>query len=318
MIRVPPPCRILKTALLAITAQSESVQHNFATGRGIINHLGHAVLRTYQVSGLSTKGKPSGWKLLLVQRIRSITPKENNRSPIRLSDRSWISGGGPMKVPPDRVRKSLTDLFASYPKSRFFAESKKLWQQKRPTAEMIQAFSLRPEIMAGLAVLGEGLYPGGLLERSIGERTLLEISRLNECQFCATSHEFYTKALGISETPLEDLDSGGGLTPRERAAVAYARAIHADSNRIPAEVKKRLAEVFTEEEVVELTFTIGIFNALNWFNNALENHYAGEYEGTVEPLARPERPSARKAATASSTPTRRSGGKVAGAPSSRK
>ena len=188
-----------------------------------------------------------------------------------------------MEVDQEKVRESLKELFENYPSNKFFMESKQLYAANRPIPQMIQAFSLRPEIMAGLAVLSEGCYPGGILERQLGERVLLALSRMNECQFCASSHEFYIKALGISDTPSEDLDSGEQLTDRDKAALDYARAIYTDSNKIPEEIRNRVRELFTEAERVELTFTIGIFNTLNWFNNALENQYLDEYEGTVSP-----------------------------------
>lgn len=35
--------------------------------------------------------------------------------------------------------------------------------------------------------------------------------------------------------------------------------------------------LYTEPEIVELTFLIGNFHALNLFNNALQIHYTGEY-----------------------------------------
>jgi AhpD family alkylhydroperoxidase len=192
-----------------------------------------------------------------------------------------------MQVPAATVQRSLDRLFARHPDNRFFSETKVLWREGKPISQMVQAMSLRPELLDGLAALGEAVYPGGTLERSLGERVLLEMSRLNECQFCTDAHVDYIEELGISgrDQALADQDAMKGFSERERAAVEYARAMKRDANRVPPELKMRLGRLFSPPEIVELTFTIGLFNTLNWFNNALENRYAGEYEGTISSKA---------------------------------
>jgi alkylhydroperoxidase family enzyme len=50
-----------------------------------------------------------------------------------------------------------------------------------------------------------------------------------------------------------------------------------DSNNIPLDLSRQLAELFTDPEVVELSFLIGFINMLNLFNNLLEVRYSGEY-----------------------------------------
>ena len=67
------------------------------------------------------------------------------------------------------------------------------------------------------------------------------------------------------------------LVPRERLAIAYTRAVMADSNAIPEPMAQQLHEHFTDPELVELTFLIGFINMLNLFNNGLGVRYNGEY-----------------------------------------
>src|SRR5204862_3891392 len=145
-------------------------------------------------------------------------------------------------------------------------------------AEMIQAMALRPEILRAFGGFGDCVYPGGLLERSIKELVIIEASRENACQFCAESHIALTKALGLSDDPVGDLDDQANLQPREQLAIEYTRAAMADSNRVSANLFRALREQFSQPEIVELTFLIGFINMLNLFNNCLQVRYNGEYD----------------------------------------
>jgi len=69
-----------------------------------------------------------------------------------------------------------------------FAESVAAMKAGKRPGEMLQAMSLRPELLAGFSKLGEGFYPGGIVERDLKELVILEASRSNACQFCTGVH----------------------------------------------------------------------------------------------------------------------------------
>jgi alkylhydroperoxidase family enzyme len=50
-----------------------------------------------------------------------------------------------------------------------------------------------------------------------------------------------------------------------------------DSNAIPEAMAGELHALFSDPELVELTFLIGYINMLNIFNNCLQVRYNGEY-----------------------------------------
>ena len=158
-----------------------------------------------------------------------------------------------------------------------FDESRGLWERGRPPVEMIQAMCLRPEILRGFAGFGDCVYPGGLLERRVKELVIITSSKANECQFCTRSHCDLVDIADIVSDPLKLIDHTESLVPRERIAIAYTRAVMADSNHVPEPLSQELHEHFTDPEVVELTFLIGYINMLNLFNNALGVRYNGEY-----------------------------------------
>jgi AhpD family alkylhydroperoxidase len=176
-------------------------------------------------------------------------------------------------VTPDQIRSA----FEAVKDDPSFDESRGLWEQGKPPVEMLQAMCLRPEILRAFAGFGHSVYPGGLLERRVKELVIITASRSNDCQFCTSSHCDLVAIAGIVEEPLRVIDEPGALAPRERAAVAYTRAAMADSNHVPAALQAELHELFTDPELVELSFLIGYINMLNLFNNLLGVRYAGEY-----------------------------------------
>ena len=69
-----------------------------------------------------------------------------------------------------------------------FDESRGLTERGLMPVEMLQAMSLRPEILRAFAGFGHCVYPGGLLERRVKELVIITASRENDCQFCLNSH----------------------------------------------------------------------------------------------------------------------------------
>jgi len=166
-----------------------------------------------------------------------------------------------------------------------FDESRALWELGRPPTEMIQAMCLRPEILRGFGGFGHSVYPGGLLERRVKELVIIAASTANDCQFCRDSHSHLVELTEIVRSPLQAIDEPGSLAVRERLAVAYTRAAMRDSTAMPESLMKQLRDLFTDPELVELTFLIGYINMLNLFNNCLQVRYNGEYS-LLQPVER--------------------------------
>ncbi len=176
-------------------------------------------------------------------------------------------------VSPEQIRAA----FEQVKDDPSFDESRGLWERGRPPVEMIQAMCLRPEILRGFAGFGNCVYPGGLLERRVKELVIITASERNDCQFCTNSHCDLVRISDIIADPLVAIAHPHGLAPRERVAVEYTRAAMTDSNHIPDALRGELNELFSDPELVELSFLIGFINTLNLFNNLLEVRYGGEY-----------------------------------------
>jgi alkylhydroperoxidase family enzyme len=71
---------------------------------------------------------------------------------------------------------------------------------------------------------------------------------------------------------------GETVTKRETTALAYTVAALADPNDIPEEIWAAVKDIFSDGEIVELTFLIGLTSLLNRLNDCLGVRYNGEYE----------------------------------------
>jgi len=156
-------------------------------------------------------------------------------------------------------------------------ESAQLFAKGLPLAEMIQALAMNRNVLSAFSGF-DSIYPHGHLERGILEKVILCISARNSCQFCVNSHLAITRALGISNASAGD-PGAPEHSPRERLALEYAIAVHQNSKQVPPHLYEKLQAAFTDAELVELTCLIGFINMLNWFNNALDVRYNGEFDG---------------------------------------
>ncbi|MBX3356263.1 MAG: carboxymuconolactone decarboxylase family protein [Phycisphaeraceae bacterium] len=174
-----------------------------------------------------------------------------------------------VKVEPTAVRRAFEPLRHS----TAFSESAARVAAGHLPLEMLQAMSLRPELLAAFGAVSEAIYPGGIVEREIKELIILDVSIRNRCQFCADSHIDMARALGMGDDASQLLDNLAALPERQRIAVEYARAVTRDANALPESLWQKVHAVFSDAEVVELTAITGLITMLNLFNNALGVRY---------------------------------------------
>jgi AhpD family alkylhydroperoxidase len=114
----------------------------------------------------------------------------------------------------------------------------------------------------------------GVLESLVAHREpsprLLKLVRVTasltaSCPFCVDMNSFEWAAAGVTDDELRALQRGAEeeiatFTPRERAAIAYARAISSTPLAFPEALTCRLTELFSEREIVILATTASQVN----------------------------------------------------------
>ncbi len=107
------------------------------------------------------------------------------------------------------------------------------------------------------------------LEPALRELVRLRASQLNGCAYCVDMHSLDARALGESEQRLYALpvwQETPFFTERERAALLWTEKLTLLSvDHVPDEVFEQVRQLFSEEELANLTLVIATINAWNRF-----------------------------------------------------
>ncbi|SAL46277.1 alkylhydroperoxidase [Caballeronia peredens] len=116
------------------------------------------------------------------------------------------------------------------------------------------------------------LQKGGLPKRLI-DLVYLRVSQINGCAFCIDMHtrDLLKHGLEVEKLALVPVwrDSGEVFTVRERVALRWAEAVtRVADTHVPDADYEAAAEEFSDKELADLTYAIGLMNAFNRFGVA--------------------------------------------------
>jgi len=104
------------------------------------------------------------------------------------------------------------------------------------------------------------------------------VSQINRCAYCLDMHSKEARANGETEQRLYGLSAwreAPYYTAKERAALPWAEAVTAAN--VPDEVYNEVKDVFSEQELIDLTLAITAINTWNRINLAFPLQ-AGTYK----------------------------------------
>jgi uncharacterized peroxidase-related enzyme len=133
--------------------------------------------------------------------------------------------------------------------------------------------SARPKVYQALFGVSRELGEGSL-ERSIRCLVEIRVSQINGCGYCSAMHSQWARDVGVPQAKLDTLPGwreDDGYSERERAALALAEAV----NSIPAglvgdDVWRKAREEFSDEDLGDLIYAIGLIGLYNRVNVAVE------------------------------------------------
>jgi alkylhydroperoxidase family enzyme len=136
----------------------------------------------------------------------------------------------------------------------------------------VQIYAQRPEIATAFLAFGRALREERLLPDRLIELVRLRVAFWNQCRSCMAVR--YEEGIedGLTEglvCSLERPEDAEDLTEAERTAIAYADLAATNHHAISDETFDRLREVFTEPEIMELLFNVGLFVGFGRMGNAL-------------------------------------------------
>ncbi|MEP6753274.1 MAG: carboxymuconolactone decarboxylase family protein [Candidatus Dormiibacterota bacterium] len=144
--------------------------------------------------------------------------------------------------------------------------------------------SLMPEARDAMVRL-QGEVQNGGLEENLLELVKIRSSQLNGCAYCLDMHTKDARAIGESEQRLHVLAAwreAPFYSNRERAALAWCEALTLLPDGIPEDVRQEVSRVFTDREVVALTFAVVAINGWNRLAVGLRSQ-VGEYVSMRRP-----------------------------------
>ncbi len=131
----------------------------------------------------------------------------------------------------------------------------------------LQVMANCPDTMVGFFSLFKSLMDNAPVPTALKWKVAYVVSDINKCAFCIGAADSKLKELGITDEDLQNIDNP--TDEKERIAIAYARATTEHAYAIAPELIEKMQQTFTDEEIVEITGVIGLFNFINRFNDAL-------------------------------------------------
>jgi len=116
----------------------------------------------------------------------------------------------------------------------------------------------------------------GSLPKPLIDLVYLRVSQINGCAFCIDMHtrDLFKSGLAVDKLVLVPVwrDAGDLFSARERAALAWAESVTrvAQSGVPDADYAAASAE-FSEKELADLTYAIGLMNTFNRFGVAFRS-----------------------------------------------
>ncbi len=106
------------------------------------------------------------------------------------------------------------------------------------------------------------------INRLLKWKVAFKVSDINKCEFCVSVAKYQLKSFGLTDEEIEKMETEK-MDEKEKIAIEYATQMTLHAYKIDQDLITRLKKHFTDEQIVELTSVVGLFNFINRFNDAL-------------------------------------------------
>jgi len=134
-----------------------------------------------------------------------------------------------------------------------------------PGGEAAMIWTLRPQLGAMVERMIHGAYQESILPADERELARMRIAQINDCVACSDFRAPSVLDAGIAPelyANVADYATYPGYTPRQRLAIEYAERFATDHASIDDGFFGLLREVFSDEELLDLTLCIAVFLGL--------------------------------------------------------
>lgn len=151
------------------------------------------------------------------------------------------------------------------------AEAKQLYENlKKSTGSVpkwVKVMANDEDILVGFFGMFKATMDDTPLDATLKWKVANVVSEMNKCAFCVDVAHSSLKSLGVTDEELLGIDTPKG--EREELAFEYAKRVTERAYEVDSALMEKMKNEFSDEELVELTAVIGLFNYINRFNDAL-------------------------------------------------
>ncbi|MFZ5437757.1 MAG: carboxymuconolactone decarboxylase family protein [Patescibacteria group bacterium] len=143
----------------------------------------------------------------------------------------------------------------------------KMIEQKGGVPKWMGVMANCGDVLMGFFALFKATMDDSPLSAELKWRIAYHISELNKCEFCVSVSEMQLEQFGLSKEEMKLIRQAA--TGRDALAMEYAEAVNDHAYKIDPALLEKVKLAFSDEELVELTSVVGLFNFINRFNDAL-------------------------------------------------
>lgn len=152
-----------------------------------------------------------------------------------------------------------------------------------------------PEIGSKMWEIFFDILQDGRVDWPTKELLILKATKMGDCLYCVTQHEFLSERLGVSPEKQADIvgveyRTSPHFTEREKAALDLCAQVVLDPEQIPAETWSRVRKHFSDDQIVELLATSGAYIQVSKFGDAMGVELEPVFQGRPSVLFREEAP----------------------------
>lgn len=150
-------------------------------------------------------------------------------------------------------------------------QAKELFEQMKQKSGQVpkwmRVMANNEDILIGFFTMFKAIMDDKPVDSHLKWKMAYKVSEANKCDFCVSVSKQMLSTFGMSEEEISSINQT--KDEKEKVALDYAAASTEHAYNIEPELFKKVKEHYSDEQIVELTSVVGLFNFINRFNDAL-------------------------------------------------
>jgi uncharacterized peroxidase-related enzyme len=171
------------------------------------------------------------------------------------------------------MAKSIPPLVHLVADTEVKGQAKDLFEQMKKSAgrvpKWMRVMANCEDVLVGFFTMFKAIMDDAPVDKLLKWKIALKISDLNKCKFCVSVAKQQLKTFGLTDMEIKSIDSES-LSEKEAVAMEYAIASTQHAYNIDPKVMKKMKQHYSDEQIVEISSVVGLFNFINRFNDSLK------------------------------------------------